>query len=128
TRIAIGSRWPDLTVTADWRTILETRQLDLVVVSSPPAAHVDQVVAALGHGAHVLVEKPFAVTVDDAQQMTRSARESGRHLLVGYSWSSCPMFVAAREAVTRVGRIEHVDARLAVNTRDLLLGAPDGGW
>src|SRR5215203_4897722 len=45
---------------ADWRDALALRP-DIVVVSSPPVAHEEQVIAALEAGAHVLVEKPFAL-------------------------------------------------------------------
>ena len=43
--------------------------LDAVVVSSPPNVHREQVTAALESGAHVLCEKPFAITSADAWAM-----------------------------------------------------------
>lgn len=128
TRREIAARWPGLEVTDDWARALERTRPDLVVVSSPPALHADQVIAALAAGANVLVEKPFATSNGDARRMVEAARRADRALLVGYSWSSCPEFVAARRVLPRVGTVEHVDARLAVNTRDLLLGSSDGGW
>ncbi|SHK95685.1 Predicted dehydrogenase [Pseudonocardia thermophila] len=112
-----------------WQDALELG-LDCVVVSSPPVAHVEQVCAALRSGAHVLVEKPFAMSTADADTMVRAAEESGCHLLVGFGWAATPVFAAARRAVAegRVGRIEHASMTLAVSTRALLGGSTDGGW
>lgn len=113
----------------DWRAALDLG-LDAVVVSSPPVAHVEQVVAALRSGAHVLVEKPFALHAADARTMLAASRETGRHLLVGFGWVSSPIFRRTKELIDagELGRLEHVTMHLAVNTRPLLEGSTDGGW
>lgn len=105
-------------------------QLDVVVVSSPPVAHLEQVRSALESGAHVLVEKPFALHAADAEEMARCAAHAGRSLLVGFGWCATPVFITARELIERgeLGPIEHVVMHLAVNTRALLSGGTDGGW
>lgn len=116
-------------VETDWRKALEY-DLDAVIVSSPPVAHEEQVTAALRAGAHVLSEKPFALTPDSAWRMVDRARESGRQLLVAFGWTGVPLFREARRIVAdgRLGRLEHVTFHLSVNTRQLLLGGTDGGW
>lgn len=112
-----------------WPAALAHR-LDVVVVSSPPVAHLEQVRSALESGAHVLVEKPFAVHAADAEEMVRCAARSGRSLIVGFGWCATPVFAIARDLIQRgeIGRIEHVMMHLAVNTRALLAGGTDGGW
>src|SRR2546430_15492165 len=66
--------------------IAETRP-DIVHVCTPPAAHFEAAYAALDGGAHVYVEKPFALTVTDARALLdlASARQrlvcSGHQLL-----------------------------------------------
>lgn len=113
----------------DWRAALEL-DLDLVVISSPPVAHEEQVIAALQTGADVLVEKPFAVDASAAARMVAAANRAPGHLLVGFSWSSCPLFALARSMVDsgETGRVEHITTHLSVNTRDVLLGDSAGGW
>ena len=54
-----------------------------VTVSTPPDAHVEPVIAALRAGAHVLCEKPFALSTGDALQMVRAADEAETVALVG---------------------------------------------
>jgi predicted dehydrogenase len=55
----------------------------VVTVSTPPDAHVEPVIAALQAGAHVLCEKPFALSTEDALRMVRAADAAGTVALVG---------------------------------------------
>jgi Predicted dehydrogenases and related proteins len=54
------------------------RELDLVVVTSPNATHVAYARAALEAGLHVVVDKPFAATADEARMMGALAERVGR--------------------------------------------------
>lgn len=114
---------------ADWRQALATRP-DIVVVSSPPVAHEEQVIAALEAGAHVLVEKPFALSAGPARRMRDTAERVGKALLVGFGWPAAPIFALSRRLIEagEIGPVEHMTMHLAVNTRALLSGGTDGGW
>ncbi|WP_417310697.1 Gfo/Idh/MocA family protein [Devosia sp.] len=116
-------------VSADFRELLALEP-DIVVVSSPPVAHEEQVVAALEAGAHVLVEKPFALDGAAAARMRDAAIRCGKVLLVGFGWPAAPCFSRAKALIDagEIGRIEHLTMHLAVNTRALLEGGNDGGW
>lgn len=113
----------------DWRLALE-HDLDIVVVSSPPVAHEEQVVAALRSGAHVLCEKPFAMSPGAAEAMLDAAARHDRRLLVGFGWNQTPIFERARALLRSggLGTVEHVVLSLSVNTREMLLGEPAAGW
>jgi predicted dehydrogenase len=52
--------------------------LDLVVVSTPHATHAPIARAALAHGSHVVVDKPFAVSSDEARDLASAAKQHGR--------------------------------------------------
>ncbi|HXT34301.1 MAG TPA: Gfo/Idh/MocA family oxidoreductase [Chloroflexota bacterium] len=69
---------------ADYRALLAGEQLDAVSICTPPDLHREHVLAALDRGLHVLCEKPFASTLDDARAMVAAARQSDRTLLVGF--------------------------------------------
>lgn len=58
------------------------RQLDLVVVASPAHAHLDQGLAAIASGAAVIIDKPFAPSVADAEQLIAAADFAGTALTV----------------------------------------------
>lgn len=53
---------------------------DVVVVATPPFAHVAPTVLALRSGRHVLIEKPLAMSTDEAEEMLRVAQDNGRLL------------------------------------------------
>jgi myo-inositol 2-dehydrogenase / D-chiro-inositol 1-dehydrogenase len=70
-------------VVDDWRTLVTTPQLDLVIVAAPTAHHADMVITALEAGRHVVCEKPLATSVAEAQAMVDAADRTGRFL--GYA-------------------------------------------
>ena len=67
---------------ADWRDLLG--KVDLVSVCSPAVTHAAIVRAFLNSGANVLVEKPIATSLEDADALVALARSTGRVLTVGH--------------------------------------------
>jgi predicted dehydrogenase len=73
---------------------------DAVIVAAPTALHAALTIEALAAGRPVLVEKPIAVTLEEADRMTAAATRAGRILVVGHSERFNPVVRALR------GRIE----------------------
>jgi predicted dehydrogenase/nucleoside-diphosphate-sugar epimerase len=69
---------------ASIEALLEEARPDIVHVCTPPNAHFDAARAALEGGAHVYVEKPFALTVRDARTLLDLARARGRMVCAGH--------------------------------------------
>jgi len=67
---------------SDWRDLLG--EVDLVSVCSPATTHAEIVRAFLNAGAHVLVEKPIATDLDEADELIALADRVGRVLTVGH--------------------------------------------
>ncbi|MBC8041872.1 MAG: Gfo/Idh/MocA family oxidoreductase [Rhizobacter sp.] len=65
--------------TSDWKSLVSRDDVHLVCVSSPPSLHCEQTLFALGHGKHVLCEKPFAMNLAEAKAMRDAA--AGKNLL-----------------------------------------------
>jgi predicted dehydrogenase len=65
--------------TADWRETVSHEGVDLVVITTPPNLHCDMTLFAIEHGKHILCEKPMAMNVKEAQEMTDATR--GKNLL-----------------------------------------------
>ena len=57
-------------------------ELDLVILASPPQAHLPQGLAALEGGAAVVVDKPFVPSVIDAKKLIAASEETGNALIV----------------------------------------------
>lgn len=83
-------------VCPDLDSMLSLPELDAVIVCTPPVAHAEPTLAALAAGKHVLCEKPFALDVHEAEQMTSAADKAGKWLAVCSARSRCG--AAARKA------------------------------
>ena len=70
------------TVAADWRELLG--KVDLVSICSPAITHAEIVRGFLKAGAHVLVEKPIATTMEEASELVSLSRKMERVLSVGH--------------------------------------------
>jgi predicted dehydrogenase len=60
-----------------WRDIFEKHDVDVLFVATPDHLHVRPAIHALERGAHVLIEKPLALSLSDADAIIRLAREKG---------------------------------------------------
>ncbi|MGI9064541.1 MAG: Gfo/Idh/MocA family protein [Pseudonocardiaceae bacterium] len=91
--------------------------VDAVVVATPPASHAAVAMQSLCAGKHVLVEKPLATTVPDAQAMVRTAARCGVHLMVGHTFEYNAAVWKLKQIIDsgELGRILYIDtARLSL--------------
>lgn len=70
--------------TDDWRETAANENVDLVCITTPPDLHFEQTLAALEHGKHVLCEKPMAMSVAEAAEMTAKAKEKNVLALIDH--------------------------------------------
>lgn len=84
---------------ADYEAMLSEVKPDAVSVCTPNALHAPVSVAAANAGAHVLVEKPMAVSETEAQAMIDAARSNGVYLMVGHNQRFMPPHVKAKEVL-----------------------------
>ena len=66
---AFGSRYDIPARYSDVRALLDDPDVDIVYVATPSARHVDDTIAALDAGKHVLCEKPLALSANQATRM-----------------------------------------------------------
>src|SRR3990172_2326811 len=67
---------PGVQIAARPEAIIEASDLDLVVIASPHRLHVQQALAALKAGKHVVVEKPVAITTAEISTLMQAAESS----------------------------------------------------
>lgn len=90
-------------------------ELDAVVIATPPTTHAPLALQAISHGVHVLVEKPLAPSVEDAQTMIDAAERAGVTLMVGHTFEYHSAVWELRSMVQRgdLGDLYYLDtARL----------------
>jgi predicted dehydrogenase len=81
-------------------------ECEAVSVATPTVAHLEATKQALAAGCHVLVEKPMAVTVAEADAMIDAAEKAGRVLQVGQVERFNPALLAARPFLKQIKFIE----------------------
>lgn len=81
--------------------VLAARDVDAVVVATPSSTHAELAARALASGRHVLVEKPMALSVRDAEEVAAAAARAGSVLLVGHLMLYHPVVERMRELIDR---------------------------
>ncbi|MEO6828121.1 MAG: Gfo/Idh/MocA family oxidoreductase [Microbacteriaceae bacterium] len=99
----------------DWRTAIAREDVDIVDICAPGQLHAEIAIAALRAGKHVLVEKPLANTLDQAQRMTAAAVEAARRgivAMIGFNYRRVPALALARQLIAdgKLGTIRQVRA------------------
>ncbi len=68
----------------DWRRMIGEHEFDLVCIATPTVFHAPMTLAALNAGAHVLCEKPMAMSRDESAEMLELAEASGLLHIIGH--------------------------------------------
>jgi glucose-fructose oxidoreductase len=74
----------DMRVYTDFRRCLKETQPDLVILCPATAQHADYVEGVAPYGVHVLVEKPFAASVADANRMIATMAKTGKRMVINW--------------------------------------------
>jgi predicted dehydrogenase len=92
---------------ADYTTLLARDDVDAVCICTPSGLHAEQTIAAARAGKHVLVEKPIALTLADADAMIAACAQAGVRLGVALQRRTEPEFQHLRAAVAagELGRL-----------------------
>ncbi len=93
--------------------------VEAIYIATPHQMHVDHVLAAARAGKHILVEKPLAVSMEDAEVMVSAAKEAGVHLIVGPSHSFDPPVELATQLISS-GKFGQLRMIKAFNYTDFL--------
>jgi myo-inositol 2-dehydrogenase/D-chiro-inositol 1-dehydrogenase len=83
----------------DFREMIAREDIDAVTVGIPNYLHVDAVVAAAEAGKHILCEKPFAKTIQDAHQMLEAVQKNKVKLVYGEMLCWAPKYVRAKRLI-----------------------------
>ena len=95
--------------TADWRETVSHPDVALVCITTPPILHREMVLSALEQGKHVLCEKPMAMNVAEAAEMTEAAQGTGLLAMIDHELRFQPGRLNAFEMLRagEIGKIRH---------------------
>lgn len=124
-----GAAAPNVYPDADAMLAAEAGRLDAVYISTPHVFHHAYAKAALKAGLHVLLEKPMALSADEAREILAARDAAGRQVVIAYQSSLSPLISAyrARIAAGEFGALlsvsgevwEHWESRYAGNWKQV---------
>ena len=108
----MAARALEVPVYASLEEMLSVSKPDGVVLATPTPLHLEQAKTCISYGCPILIEKPVAVTSEDARQLTNAADRAGVPLLVGHHRRHNGMVKAAKQALIdgAVGEIRAIQA------------------
>jgi predicted dehydrogenase len=132
----VAADFPDARVVADAGDAFADDAIDLVVIATPNVLHAPQALAALMAGKHVVVDKPFAVTLAEAHAVADEAKRRDRVLSVFHNrrWDADFLTVKRLIDARTLGDIVHFEShfdRYRPLVRDRWRerpGAGSGAW
>jgi predicted dehydrogenase len=115
---AIAEKYKARSYATEFNELLSSPEIEAVSIATPDHLHREVAVAFAEAGKHLLVEKPLATTLEDADAITEAARKNGVKLMVDFHNRVNPPVVNARDAIQRgdVGTPSYVYARLSNTT------------
>jgi len=117
---AVASRDPDRAAaladqigarTYEYDQLLPERLGDIAIVATPPANHVDDAIALLRAGYHVVVEAPIACTLADADRLIAAEQAESRPVLYSEHLAASPVVDGLLADVGAIGHLTHLSAR-----------------
>jgi predicted dehydrogenase len=114
----IAERYGARYASGDYRAVLADPAVQAVSVALPDHLHREVAVAAAEAGKDLLIEKPLATTVEDAEAIVAAVERAGIKFMVDFHNRVNPPMVSARDAIRRgaIGKPSYVYARLSNTT------------
>ena len=108
----------------DYKEMLKDGGFDCVVVATPDQVHMEQSIAALEAGYHVLCEKPLAMYEYELDAIVEAAKKSDKKFMVGQVGRKTPAFILAKQLVDQgeIGDLFFVESEYAHDYGVLKLG------
>jgi predicted dehydrogenase len=114
---------------ADWRRVIDRKDIQAVFVATPPHLHAEMAMAALQAGKHVYCEKPVGVTAEQVRALVKVAKASKTVFVAGQQLRTMKLYSEAvrkiREGV--IGEVRGVKAQRHA-TEDLAHDGSSGDW
>jgi predicted dehydrogenase len=119
----------DLEIATDNIDDLLAAGCDGIIVSSPHFLHAQHAILALQHRAHVVVEKPMALSTEDALAIQATVKDTGMSLTVAHGFNYLPMSTWAIDVVRsgRIGKPSFVTGHMASALEAVFAGASSYG-
>ncbi len=106
-------------ITDNWKDLVKRKDIDAVLICTPPNLHAEMAIAALKTKKHVLCEKPIALNVKQAEAILREVKKSGYKLKCGFNLRHHPAIALAKKMVDKglIGELMFIRCRYGIAGR-----------
>ncbi|NQT59732.1 MAG: Gfo/Idh/MocA family oxidoreductase [Bacteroidetes bacterium] len=106
---AFADNWGWEEIETDWRKVIERDDIDVIDISVPQHLHYEIALAAAKAGKHIFLEKPMAMTLDQAKEMAAAAEAAGIVHYLNHNYRRCPAVRLAKKLIDdgKIGDIYH---------------------
>ena len=113
-----GGPVPPGYLAADFPRLLAETRPDVVIITTPDAAHAGYVITALEAGCDVITEKPMTTDADSCRRILDACRRTGRHCRVAFNYRYSPARTQVKDLLLRgiIGEVRSVDFHWLLNT------------
>lgn len=91
--------FPGIALYADWKLLLQDKNIDAVIIAVPHPLHTEIAMAALAAGKHVMLEKPVDISVSRAKKLNDAAEKAGKVFGIMFNQRTNDLFQKARQIV-----------------------------
>ena len=106
----IGRNYPSIKLIKDYREILKDDDVDLICIATPPASHYRIAKESLEAGKNVLIEKPMATKVEEAEKLIEIAQEHNLKIFVDHTFVFSPPVIKIKELIGEIGKPLYFDS------------------
>ena len=110
---AFAAKWGYESVETDWRSVVESPDIDLIDIASPNDTHAEIAIAAARAGKMVMCEKPLGRNAAESEAMVKAVEAAGVPNMVWYNYRRVPAVTLAKQLIDegRLGKIFHYRAK-----------------
>ena len=101
---------PECKISADWRHVVESGDLEGIIIATPPSLHAEMTIAAVAAGIPVLVEKPLTLGLAEAVTLREQVRTRKGRVMVDHTHLFHPAFEELKRQVAALGMIREIEA------------------
>ena len=107
-------------VYTNYEEFLEDKNIDVVTIASISGLHAEHAIDCLNKEKHVLIEKPMALTVEDADRIIEAGKKNNKKICVSHQNRFIPVIQELKKAIdeNRFGKIINGSARTLWNRND----------
>ncbi|MFA6423493.1 MAG: Gfo/Idh/MocA family oxidoreductase [Patescibacteria group bacterium] len=95
----IAKKFEVLNTFTSWKELIKNKDIEAVVISTPPYLHFEMAKLALISGKHVLIEKPLTMNTNEANILIKLAQKKNLRLVVDHELRYSPIFIGLKKIV-----------------------------